>query len=174
MLITNLLNLGFESITLLTIPGEFIVLIIESLPGFTTVSVVPKSVFLVQLLNLGNCVTNQLEVIANHTLHLSSINKQQELGFYLSVEVAFYFGMGVTVHTNVVETLVFDHKVFVVFLDFSTHWVPSGCKVQTSIGWSELIQMVDHILHTAGFLAFTNVVAFVAQVSNFTFRSHLA
>ena len=83
----NLLNLRLEGFALLSVPREFIVLIIEALPRVLTVSAVAKRATYIQAQMLEG-VADLFGVKAHLALDLAAVDQHEELGLSQGVEVA--------------------------------------------------------------------------------------
>ena len=70
------------------------------------------------------------EVVADHTMHFTSIDQEEELGLNSGIEVEFKFRSGVGVNADVVESLLLIYELFVVFLNLGTHRIPTGSEVE--------------------------------------------
>ena len=125
----NLLNLRLEGFALLSVPREFIVLIIEALPRVLTVSAVAERATYVHLPHMLEGAADLFEVEAHHALDFAAVDQHEELGFNLGVEVALDFRLCIAIHVEVAHACILINKVLVVLLDIDASGVPECMQV---------------------------------------------
>ena len=111
-------------------PRPPIVFVIESLPLLSSISIVAEFISLVQVLHVLAHLTELDEVVANGAIYFASVNQEEELRLNSGVKVEFKLWGRICVHADMVELWVCHNKLFVVFLDLGTHWIPTGGEVE--------------------------------------------
>ena len=145
--------LGSECISIiLTHSWPSVEFVIEPLPLLTSASIVAKFVRLVQVLQILTHLVELDKVVANGAIYFATVNQEEELRLNSGIKVEFKLGCRICVHANVVVIRIGSAKLFVVFLDLGTHWIPTSSEVDRREGWPLLIQMLHHFFNTIAWL----------------------
>ena len=103
------------------------------------------------------------KVVADTSVNLTAIDKNQELRLASGVEVPLEFGGGITVNPDVVKHRVLSRQIFVVLLNLLADWVPCRGEVDQGVCGSDLIEMLYYVFHA---IALWHNVAFVVDGAN--------
>ena len=119
-----------------------VVLVVEALPG--VLAGAKKYFFAAEgVLDCIKILRQLVEVVADLAHGLTTVYKDEELWFHAAIKVQLDFGLGITVHADVVEVRILKADAFVVGINFVANRVPLGSEEQARVNRSLLV----HPLH---------------------------